>query len=71
MNVGFRNNEENSSEMIFFFQDQPVRSGYDAKNLASIDMKFICLICRLIFSDPVQLDCGHRICKLHLPQEDT
>lgn len=37
--------------------------GYKSKNINSIDNKFICPICNLIFRSPVQLLCGHRYCE--------
>ncbi|CAF4541496.1 unnamed protein product [Rotaria socialis] len=39
------------------------RMGFNAKNKHAIDSVYICQICDLILRDPVQLNCGDRLCK--------
>ncbi|CAF2082952.1 unnamed protein product [Rotaria magnacalcarata] len=39
------------------------RMGFNAKNKHTIDSVYICQICNLILRDPVQLNCGDRLCK--------
>ncbi|CAF0958146.1 unnamed protein product [Adineta steineri] len=37
--------------------------GFNSKNLEDIHQQYICKICSLILRNPVQLTCGHRLCK--------
>ncbi|CAF4361260.1 unnamed protein product [Rotaria sordida] len=36
---------------------------YSVKNIGEIPSNYICPFCKLIFHEPCQLNCGHRICK--------
>jgi len=37
--------------------------GFDAKNKNALPQSFLCAKCVLIFRDPCQLNCGHRLCR--------
>ena len=38
--------------------------GFDAKNKGALHEKFICVTCKLILRDPIQInECGHRLCQ--------
>ncbi|CAF0791219.1 unnamed protein product [Adineta steineri] len=41
--------------------------GYHVKNLASLDERYKCPVCKLIIKNGVQLICGDRICRLCVP----
>ena len=36
---------------------------FNEKNFGEIDSQYLCLYCSHIIRDPVQLNCGHRVCK--------
>jgi len=44
--------------------------GTDAKNKNILDKKFICPLCSLILHDPIQLNCGHRVCQSCIPPQN-
>jgi hypothetical protein len=41
----------------------PSKHGFPVKNIEQVDAHYICPSCELLFRDPHQLECGHRICK--------
>lgn len=47
----------------------PKNTGYEVKTVQHVDNRYKCPVCHQIYKDPVQLECGHRICSLCLQSE--
>ncbi|CAF3486799.1 unnamed protein product [Rotaria socialis] len=45
------------------------QSGFRVKNIAGIDQRFICQLCRLVLREPYQLRCGHHRCQLCIDEK--